>query len=51
MRQFEAANEESFARLLTWLSMFLYNQSKLTSFAKNLVKRAVPLLLSCNLLL
>ena len=31
--------------------MFLYNQSELTTFATFFVKRAVPLLLRCNLLL
>ena len=28
--------------------MFLYNQSELTIFAKPFVKRAAPLLLTCN---
>ena len=48
---FEAINEESFVRLLTCPSMFLYNQSELTIFAKFFVKRAVSLLLKCSLLL
>ena len=47
----EAINEESFVRLLTCPSMFLYNQSELTIFAKFFVKTAAPLLLKCNLLL
>ena len=48
---FEAINEEPFVRLLTCPSMFLYNQSKLTIFAKYFVRRAVPLLVRCNFLL
>ena len=40
-----------FVRLLTCPSMFPYNQSGSTIFAKFFVKRAVPLLLKCNLLL
>ena len=48
---FEAINEESFVRLLTCSSMFLYNQSELTIFAKCFVKTAGPLLLKCNLIL
>ena len=48
---FEAINEKSFIRLLTCPSMFLYNQLELTTFANFFVKRAVPLLLRCNLLL
>ena len=47
---FEAMNKESFVRLLTYLSIFLCNQSKLSTFAK-LVKRVVPFLLRCNLFL
>ena len=43
-------NKESFVRLLTYLSIFLCNQSKLSTFAK-LVKRVVPFLLRCNLFL
>ena len=39
---FEAINEESFVRLLTYPSMFLYNQSELTVFAKFFLRRAVP---------
>ena len=48
---FGAINEEPFVRILTCPSMFLYNQSSLTIFAKCFVKRAVSLLSRCNLLL
>ena len=48
---FGAIHEESFVRILTCPSMFLYNQSSLTIFAKIFVKRAVSLLFRWNLLL
>ena len=45
---FEAINENYFVKVLTCPSMFLYNQSKLTTFAKCFVERAVTLLLRSN---
>ena len=44
-------NEEPLVKLLIYLSMFLYNQSKLTTSAKKKFKRAAPILLRCSLLL
>ena len=48
---FETTNEEYFVRLITCSSVFLYNQSKLTTFANFFIKRVVHFLLRCNLLL
>ena len=47
---FEAIKEEAFVRLLIFSSIFLYNQPELTIFSKCFVKRALALLLTCNLL-